>query len=187
MSARTVLLIRHAETDFAGTFCGHSDPPVSEKGHMQVKQLVGELKHYKLDAVYSSDLERALTTAKGIATSFSAPLFVAAGLREISFGDWEGSTWEQNERRDPAYAQRWVAEFPRLPAPNGEAFDLFEKRTLHAFDEVVASDENVAVVTHAGVLRVILTRRCGWSDEQAWLRTKAYCSFFPYPDGGPER
>jgi alpha-ribazole phosphatase len=186
MSARTILLIRHAETDFAGTFCGHSDPPVNERGHMQVKQLAGELEHYKLDAVYSSDLERALTTAKGIATLFSVPLRIAAGLREICFGDWEGFTWEQNERRDPAYAQRWVAEFPRLPAPNGEEFSLFEERVLRVFDEAIAPNENVAVVTHAGVLRVILTRRCGLNDEQAWMRTQDYCSVFTYLDGGSE-
>jgi alpha-ribazole phosphatase len=184
MNAKTLLLIRHAETDFAGTFCGHSDPPVNERGHLQIGQLVNELKRHELDVVYSSDLERALTTAEAIATFCSAPLRVVARLREIGFGDWENSTWEQNELRDPAYAQRWLAEFPRLPAPNGEEFDPFEKRVLRGFDDIAASNQNAAIVTHAGVLRVILARRCGLSEEMAWLQTKAHCSVFTYPNGG---
>jgi broad specificity phosphatase PhoE len=184
VSAKKILLIRHAETDFAGTFCGHSDPPVNERGRLQIEQLVAELQPHKLDAVYSSDLERALATAAPIAASFSVSLQVTANLREIAFGDWENFTWEQIEQRDSAYAQRWVAEFPRLPAPSGENLASFEKRALKEFDGVIASNQSSAIVTHAGVLRVILTRRCGLSDEQAWLQTKTYCSVFAYRDGG---
>jgi broad specificity phosphatase PhoE len=187
MSAkRTLLLIRHAETDFAGTFCGHSDPPINERGRVQIERLLTELQHHKPEAVYSSDLQRALTTAKAIADFFAAPLLVTSNLREIGFGDWENSTWERNEQRDSVYAQRWIAEFPRLPAPNGEEFECFEKRTLHEFDTVVASDQNAAIVTHAGVLRLILTRRYGWSEEQAWLQTRGYCGIFIDSSGGVE-
>ena len=183
---RTLLLIRHAETDFAGTFCGHSDPPINERGHAQIEQLVTELRDYSLETVYSSDLQRALTTAKAISAFFAAPLCATSNLREIGFGDWENSTWEQNERRDSAYAQRWVAEFPRLAAPNGEEFESFETRTLREFDAIAASSQHAAVVTHAGVLRVILTRRYGMSDEQAWLRTRSYCGIFAGSNPGDE-
>lgn len=184
---RTILLIRHAETDFAGTFCGHSDPPINQRGRLQIEQLLIGLEAHKLDAVYSSDLQRALITAEFIAKSFAAPLHVSPNLREIGFGDWENLTWEQNQRRDPVFAQRWIDEFPKLSAPNGEEFDSFEKRVLNEFDGIAASNQNITVVTHAGVLRVILTRRCGLSSEQAWLRTKAYCGVFTYPAGGSER
>jgi broad specificity phosphatase PhoE len=181
MSAkRTLLLIRHAETDFVGTFCGHADPPINEQGRLQIERLIPGLKHHTVDAVYSSDLQRALMTAKVIAKSFAASLGVVPDLREIGFGDWESLTWEQIEQRDPIFAQHWVNEFPKLPTPHGEEFDSFEKRTLSEFDAVVASNQNAAIVTHAGVLRVIMTQRCGLSHEQAWLRTKAYCGVFTY-------
>lgn len=183
---RTILLIRHAETDFGGTFCGHSDPPINERGRLQIEQLLIELKPQKLDAVYSSDLQRALATAEVVAKSFAVPLRVTPNLREINFGDWENFAWDQVERLDFVFAQRWINEFPLLSAPNGEEFDSFEKRALREFDAVLTSDQNAAIVTHAGVLRVILTRRCGWSDEQAWLRTKAYCGVLTYSVGGAE-
>jgi alpha-ribazole phosphatase len=183
---QTILLIRHAETDFAGAFCGHSDPPINQRGQLQIEQLLIELKQHRLEAVYSSDLQRAHTTAKAIVNSFAVLLRVTPNLREISFGDWENFTWKQIEQRDPEFAQRWIDEFPRLPAPNGEKFSFFEKRVLNEFDAVVASSQNAALVTHAGVLRIILTRRCGLSDEQARLKTKAYCCVFTYFAGGAE-
>lgn len=184
---RTILLIRHAETDFTGTFCGHSDPPINQRGRLQIEQLLTELKPHRLNAVYSSDLQRALMTAKVISKSFGASLRVTPNLREIGFGDWENFTWKQAEYSNPVFAQRWIDEFPGLSAPNGEAFDSFEERSLSEFDAVAASDQDAAIVTHAGVLRVILTRRCGLSDEQAWLRTKTYCGVSTYSAGGAEQ
>jgi len=178
-----LLLIRHAETDLAGTFCGHSDPPVNTRGRQQIEILLNALQQHSIEAVYSSDLQRARTTAEAIAQYFNVPLRTTANLREIGFGDWENLTWEQIEQRDPAHAQRWVAECPRLAAPHGEEFAAFEDRTLREFDALATASQNAAVVTHGGVLRVILTRRCGLSEEQAWLRTKAYCSIFTYADG----
>jgi broad specificity phosphatase PhoE len=178
-----LLLIRHAETDFAGTFCGQSDPPVNARGHAQIDALLTSLQSHKIRVVYSSDLQRATTTAQSIATFLKAPLQITSELREIAFGDWENLTWKQTQKQDPAYAERWAAEFPKLPAPNGEDFATFERRTLSKFDSIAASQQNAAVVTHAGVLRLILTRRCGLSDEQAWLQTKTYCGVFIYPEG----
>jgi alpha-ribazole phosphatase len=187
MSAKqTILLIRHAETDFAGAFCGHSDPPINQQGQLQIEQLLIELKQHRVEAIYSSDLQRARITAEAMAKSFAVLLRVTPKLREINFGDWESFTWKQIEQRDPEFTQRWIDEFPRLPAPNGEKFSSFEKRILSEFDAVAASSQNAALVAHAGVLRVILTRRCGLSDEQSWLKTKAYCSVFTYSAGDVE-
>jgi alpha-ribazole phosphatase len=182
-----LFLIRHAETDSAGTFCGHSDPPVSARGHAQIEALLLTLQQHEIDVVYSSDLQRARTTAEAIATFFTAPLRVTSDLREIGFGDWESLTWEQIEQRAPAYAQRWVAESPRLAAPNGEEFAVFEDRVLSEFDTLAATNRNAAIVAHAGVLRTIMIHRCGVSDDHAWLNTKAYCSVSIYPNGGLER
>jgi alpha-ribazole phosphatase/probable phosphoglycerate mutase len=183
---KTIFLIRHAETDFAGTFCGHSDPPVDAKGRLQIEQLLLKLEQNKIDTIYTSDLQRALTTAEAIAARLNAPLHVTSNLREIGFGDWESFTWEQIQHRDPVFAKHWTEEFPNLPAPNGEEFASFERRILSEFDAIAATNRNAAIVTHAGVLRVILTQRCGSTNEQAWLQTKAHCCVVSHTigDGG---
>jgi alpha-ribazole phosphatase/probable phosphoglycerate mutase len=128
-----LLLIRHAETDMAGTFCGHSDPELNARGRVQLSELINRLRMEMIGVVYTSDLRRAHTTGMAIAEAFDVDCHVRSALREINFGRWEGITWEEIERRDDVYARRWIAEYPRLPAPDGESVRDFERRVL---DEV---------------------------------------------------
>jgi broad specificity phosphatase PhoE len=176
-----VLFIRHAETDMAGRFCGHSDPDVNAKGRMQLTELTHLLSAEAIDEVYSSDLRRAKSTAQAIAAARNIPLSLRPALREIDFGQWEGLSWEQIEQRDSDYARRWMAGYPHLPAPSGDSFQAFEERILQEVNQLLESSRGpMAVVTHAGVLRVVMRRLCGCSDEEAWQQTRPYCSVVRY-------
>jgi alpha-ribazole phosphatase len=180
-----ILFIRHAETDMAGTFCGHSDPALNRRGLAQLEELRDKLRAEDIRAVYSSDLRRSGETAQAIAEIFGVTCQVRPMLREIDFGGWEGLAWEEIERRDEAYARRWVTEYPRLPAPGGEDSADFERRVLDEVKflsmEAEALDGNIAVVTHAGVLRAVLCVLHGYSVEDSWARTREYCSFVRHP------
>ena len=175
-----ILFIRHPETDMAGTFCGRSDPELNARGRIQLAELTDSLRTEEIGTVYASDLRRASATGTAIATTFGVDCRIRSALREVDFGQWEGITWEEIERRDEAYARRWIAEYPRLPAPEGESFGDFERRVL---DEVAflsmeaeTTSRTIAVVTHAGVLRTLLSVLHGCSEQSAWEKTKAYCS-----------
>ena len=173
-----ILFIRHAETDMAGTFCGHSDPDLNARGHKQTAELIDRLRLEIIDTVYTSDLCRAKTTAEAIANAFGIECRSRRALREISFGEWEGLTWKEIEQRDEAYARLWMAEHPLLAAPEGEAFRDFERRVLKevAFLSTKAAVRDIAVVTHAGVLRIVLCSLYQCSEEDAWRLTKPYCA-----------
>ena len=175
-----LLFIRHAETDMAGAFCGHSDPELNARGRTQLDQLIDRLRMEKIGVVYTSDLRRAHTTAMAIAEAFGVDCHVRSALREINFGLWEGTTWKEIERQDDAYARRWIAEYPRLPAPDGESFHDFERRVLDEVKvlslEAKAAGCRIAVVTHAGVLRTVLCALHGCSEDNAWAQTRSYCS-----------
>jgi alpha-ribazole phosphatase len=173
-----ILFIRHAKTDMAGTFCGHSDPDVNERGHVQIGELIDRLRAEDIDAVYSSDLRRAAITAEAIAKFFAVSCHVRPALREINFGEWEGHSWAEIEQQDREYARRWVAEYPNLQARGGEEFLEFESRVLNEVRFLSAQGRgcNIAVVTHAGVLRTVLCTLNGCSAEHAWEQTKPYCS-----------
>jgi alpha-ribazole phosphatase/probable phosphoglycerate mutase len=177
-----LLFIRHAETDMSGTFCGHSDPPINERGRTQVQRLLASLASEAIDEIYSSDLRRAMDTATALAEAFAIPCIVLPELREIDFGEWEGMTWAEIENRDAAYAQHWLASFPAMPAPRGEAFADFEHRVLQQVDLLlrIVHDRRIAVVTHAGVMRVVLCNRMGRSEQEAWELTKPYCCTFAF-------
>ncbi len=177
----SILFIRHAETGLAGTFCGHTDPELNERGRQQSAALVRELEETPIDAVYASDLRRARATAQAIADRRGLTLHLRPAFREIDFGAWEGLTWAQIELLDPLFAQAWVGSFPALPAPCGEHFADFEHRVLTAVRELrMESSQQIAVVTHAGVLRVILERLCGVAPAQAWEQSRRFCSIVTY-------
>jgi broad specificity phosphatase PhoE len=181
----TLLFIRHAETDLAGRFCGHSDPPLNERGRLQIEVLLKVLESESIDAVYSSNLLRSLTTANAIATTFGLSAIVVPGLREIGFGEWEGLSWEEIESRDRAYARQWSQAYPALPAPGGELFEAFRSRVLTQVKLLLAvsSQSHAAVVTHGGVMRVVLRSLCGLDEKEAWERTRTCCGFFRYQPG----
>ena len=182
-----ILFIRHAETDSMGTFCGSSDPDVNGAGMEQIAGLLAGWRGEKrfgeaVDAVFSSDLRRAQTTAEALAGAFDLSVEVRPGLREIDFGDWDGLSWDEIWETHREYAERWIAEFPKLPAPQGEPYETFRDRVLAEVQELkaISKGRKLAVVTHAGVMRVILMELLGVSESAAWERTRTYCCVVGY-------
>lgn len=160
---KTLLLIRHAHTGMAGRFCGHSDPELSPTGLEQLSGTVAQLQPWALSTIYTSDLKRAVQTAEAIASHSNVPIILRAGLREIHFGDWEGKSWEEIERADPATASSWLKAYPNNTPPGGEAFRDFEKRVKDELTALALLTENnvVAAVSHAGFIRTALSLVCG--------------------------
>jgi alpha-ribazole phosphatase/probable phosphoglycerate mutase len=180
-----VLFIRHAETEMAGRFCGHSDPALNAQGQAQLAGLARALSTETFGGVYSSDLRRAQSTAQAIAAGRNVPLTLLPRLREIHFGEWEGLSWAEIEQQDTEYARRWVDGYPDVPAPAGESFPEFEARVLDEVNHLIRRNaEPIAVVTHAGVLRVVLRHLHGCSEQEAWERTQPYCCIVRYKAKG---
>jgi alpha-ribazole phosphatase len=171
------LMVRHAETDMAGRFCGHSDPEINQRGQRQLVSLVQTLSEYAIQRVYTSDLRRALQTAEAIAGHFGTELCVRPGLREIHLGRWEGLSWSEIEGLDPAFAKNWVAAYPHVTAPGGEPFQQFQERVCREISFLLAEarESSIAVVTHAGFIRLARTDWYGVS-EQTWNGTIEYAS-----------
>jgi alpha-ribazole phosphatase len=173
-----LLLVRHAETDIAGRFCGHSDPELNERGHQQLAGVVDRLSEYAIRQVYTSDLRRARQTAEVIAAHFGRDFKIRPGLREIHFGQWEGLCWSEIEARDPVLAKGWALRYRNSTAPGGESSQQFEQRVRAevAFLFAAATECSIAVVTHAGFMRVLLTNFYGLLEEAAWKLTQEYGS-----------
>jgi alpha-ribazole phosphatase len=173
-----LLLIRHAETDMTGRFCGHSDPELNERGHQQLTGVVDRLSECAIRRIYTSDLRRARQTAEAIASHYGIGFEVRPGLREIHFGQWEGLSWTEIEACDPVLAKIWAERYPNSTAPGGESLQQFERRVLaeSAFLFAAAAECPIAVVAHAGFIRVLLTNFYGVPEEEAWKLTKEYGS-----------
>lgn len=150
----TILCIRHGQTDWnlAGRWQGQTDIPLNETGRGQARALGKRLADWPIKAIYASDLQRALETARLIAEPHAIEVSTDQRLRERTFGLLEGMTRDEilTELDKP------MAELNRLFAnpPEGESFVTAGKRVVAAYEAIVAQhqDEMVAIVTHGGLL-----------------------------------
>lgn len=171
-----LVLIRHAETDLAGKFCGQSDPDLNAVGVRRLESLVEEIAPLGIQLIYSSDLRRAASTAAAISERIQVAVELRPGLREIHFGLWEGLSWNEIEQQYPHEAELWAREFPRRSPPHGESYRDFTARVEAEFSRLIRENEGMvsAVVTHRGVLEYALTRLFGFSEAEARSRTAQY-------------
>ena len=171
-----IVLIRHAETDLAGKFCGQSDPDLNSAGEQRLRSLVEEIAPLGITRIYSSDLRRASRTAAAIGERIRVPVELRPGLREIHFGLWEGLSWEEVEQQYPYEAELWTREFPTGSVPGGESYRDFIARVEAEFNLLLRENESIVrmVVSHRGVLQYALTRFFGFSEADACSRTEGF-------------
>src|SRR3954466_1085515 len=102
----TILLIRHATTPKVGKGLTGWLPGVSldDEGRQQAEMLVSRLRHLRIDAIYSSPLERTQETAAPLAKSRQLPIFLKREFGEIDFGEWQGKDFSQIEL-DPQWTE----------------------------------------------------------------------------------
>ncbi|TKI70952.1 histidine phosphatase family protein [Sulfurimonas crateris] len=162
-----VTLLRHAEVEerYKNCYNGHIDIGLSENGYLQARELAKELDTLKFDAVFCSDLRRAKETLRHSLHAQDANY--TEKLREKSWGVHEGLSF------DEIIAEGKVAYIDFLQwieALDGEAHEEYVKRVEEFFFEFLPSlkKEDILVVTHAGVIRVLLSLINGITLEEAF-------------------
>jgi 2,3-bisphosphoglycerate-dependent phosphoglycerate mutase len=142
--------LRHAETDWtaAGRFCGWSDPPLNERGRRRAGALRELLHPIEFDSLVSSPSMRAVETAR---LAYGEPRRDPR-LRELDFGELEGSTWTECS----AEMRKRLADFDAFAAPQGETVRQLAERVSAALADLDAGRH--LVVTHGGVIRLLLGR-----------------------------
>ncbi len=166
-----LLLVRHGVTEFNSTrrFAGYSDVELSAAGYNQVERLRDRLENERIDAVYSSDLRRALVTAEVISSGHEVDIVSCSELREINYGDVEGLTFEEISRLYPEVAELVTSFSLRLKFPGGESFEGFIARTNKFLGKLERHEpsQTVLIVSHSGPLRVLVCHLLG-IDQSHW-------------------
>lgn len=154
--SRELILVRHGETlhNVAGIAQGWQDSALSEKGERQVRALARRLRDAGVDALYSSPLQRALSTAEAIREETGLPIHVLDDLREMSYGSWEGRSFLDVRREDESLYRQWIVDgATRCPA--GESHDDVRNRMARAFALIEAQGAQRAVaVAHGTANRI---------------------------------
>jgi probable phosphoglycerate mutase len=161
MISTRILAIRHGETAWNAStrIQGHTDIPLNEHGQRQAQLLAQALAQADpLDAIYSSDLQRALATAQALAEQTGARLVTHVGLRERAFGDFEGRSFAQIEQEMPEQAQLWRTRVPDWTPPGGgESLLVMQQRVMATVNALAQQHpgQQIAVVAHGGVLDLL--------------------------------
>ena len=167
-----LLLVRHGDTELnsAERYWGRSDVKLSAAGIEQAEKLRDRLAAEKIDAVYSSGMERSLVTAEIIASSHQLAVITCAELREVNFGQLEGLTFGEISRLYPEVAKLWAERSPKLKYPGGESLVKFNNRVskfLSRLDKHTVG-ETILIVAHAGVLRTLVCQLLGIDLRRRW-------------------
>jgi len=164
MSTR-ICFIRHGETDWnvAKRIQGQTDIPLNETGRSQALAMAFNAAHYDFGAVYSSDLGRALDTAKMIAERRGLEVSTTPLLRERHFGIFQGITAEEGMQLNAAAHACYEARDLDYDFVSGESLLQFAARVKEAVAYLTQHHRNqtIAVVSHAGVLDILYRKATG--------------------------
>jgi alpha-ribazole phosphatase/probable phosphoglycerate mutase len=166
----TLYLIRHGETEGGEIrrYKGTIDVPLSEIGVSQMEQVSKYIvekggKGGLMSAVYCSDLTRAIRSAEIVAEPHSLKPVIISSLRERNFGLWEGMSFDEIREKYPLEFDAWAGNPLKFSPMEGESTLAMRDRVIPAMSEIMENHnkENIAIVAHGGVNRIILCHILG--------------------------
>lgn len=160
-----IYLIRHTTPDIDKGICyGQADIGLADDFLKEAKNTVQQLPP-SIDHVYTSPLKRCLQLAGMIPHQ---ALEQVSALQEMDFGDWELKAWSDIPESD---LNPWMADFVNEKVPNGESMKVMANRVISWYHLLKDSkSEKIAIVTHAGPIRILLSEVNKTPLEEAFDR-----------------
>jgi alpha-ribazole phosphatase len=176
-------MLRHGETVSGDGFRGRLDDELSEAGWQQLRSVVTGAGPWQ--RIISSPLLRCAQFAVELAEQRKLPLELEPELRELDFGEWEGRTAaELMVDQSEELGRFWRDPYAFTP-PGGEPLVHFETRVLAAIERLTdrCAGERVLLVTHGGVMRLLLAQARGLPREQLLLVEVGHAGLFGLKTG----
>lgn len=162
-----VLFMRHPQTEanVARTYLGQRNSPLSPMGEEQAARAADALVAWRPDRIVSSPLDRCLAIARPAAARLGIDLEVDERAIEFRFGELEGKT--AAEARELGIALPWSSN-GSWPCAGAERLEDAALRLGSLCDELARCGQNVAVVTHGGMVRTVFSAALGMPLESIW-------------------
>ncbi|MGE5300940.1 MAG: histidine phosphatase family protein [Acidobacteriota bacterium] len=159
-----LFIVRHGETveNAARIVMGQREGQLSARGRQQARDIARRLNGEHIDCIYTSDLGRAVETAKILSESLGSDMRIERRLREQHFGGYEGRPFMTLLR----HIKKTGEEFISLNPPGGEPSEAFRHRVSDFFGEAEKQhrQDSIVLVTHYGVITVLLASLLGYSS-----------------------
>lgn len=158
-------LLRHGEPDGGLIYRGLRDDALTDEGWRQMERSTGSA--YDWDLIVTSPLSRCLKFAAQLGSSLGAEVHVEEGLKEMSFGHWEGKNWQEVAAEYPEESAAFWRDPDRHPPPGGESLTDFRSRIRHAHSVICSkySAGKILYVTHGGVIRILMQELLGFPNH----------------------
>jgi broad specificity phosphatase PhoE len=155
----TLYFLRHGETQASrtGGYCGILDVELTSEGHLMAKEFAAAYASLPWAAIYCSPLRRTMDTARPLCETVGLEMQLRDGLKEIAYGDWEGKTPEEVNRRFHDEYVRYLADPGWNRPTGGERGVDIARRSSVVLDEIerTHADGNVLVVSHKATIRIM--------------------------------
>lgn len=156
MPVTRLYLVRHGQSagNAEGRFGGHSPTPLSELGKQQAEATAAALSKEKIDAIYSSDLLRALQTAQPLAERLNLLAIAHPAFRERKVGVLEGLTFDESKEKFPNDYYALVNRDVHHVITEGESYRQLLKRATNALHEVIRTHHGgkIVIFSHTGTI-----------------------------------
>lgn len=157
-----LLLIRHgySKANQLNLFLGHGNVDLTEQGRLQAQKTAQFLIDTHIDAIYSSDLDRAMQTAEYTAKLKNLPIIKDEGLREIKAGDWDFLSFDEIKKRYLKEFNTWCNDVEKVRCPNGESFLELQDRVFKTIEKIAKNnpDKTIAIFSHATSIKSFSTK-----------------------------
>ncbi|WP_028683140.1 alpha-ribazole phosphatase family protein [Pseudomonas chlororaphis] len=159
-------LLRHGETELGGGLRGCLDDALTDAGWQQMRAAV--VGQGPWDRLVSSPLQRCARFAEELGARLALPVSLDPDLQELHFGAWEGQSAAALMATDAEALGRFWADPYAFTPPQGEPVLAFSERVLGAVERLHQrhAGERVLLVSHGGVMRLLLARARGLPREQ---------------------
>lgn len=155
--AFSIDLMRHGEPLGGACYRGQRDDRLSELGWQQMRSAI--INPPPWQQIVSSTLSRCADFSRALADNHDIPLQMEKEFTEIGFGDWEGKTASELEQDDKASFYAFYDDPVKNTPENAEPLKHFQQRIQQAWAALLEThaDKHILLVTHGGVIRMILT------------------------------
>ena len=169
---RKLYLVRHAESVWNAERKVQGTCPgilLSERGREQARLLGTRLTAIEAEAVYCSDAERAVETAR-LALGNGRRMTLMAELRELSLGEWEGRSIADLRKEESSLIDRWYREPTKVRVKGAEDMFSFRDRIVRTMESIseASNGGDIIIVAHGGVICAYLTHILGMSLDDLW-------------------
>ncbi|MEF9971396.1 MAG: bifunctional histidine phosphatase family protein/GNAT family N-acetyltransferase [Oscillospiraceae bacterium] len=167
-----IYLIRHAEAEgnYFRRIQGQHNGSITARGQIQIAALAERFRDIHIDALYSSDLWRTMTTAGAITKYHQLSITPEPRLREMGMGVWEDLPWGNVEHDTPEQMFLFANDPGKFSVPKSESFEHLKTRISEVVLELAAGhpEQTIALVSHGMAIRSLIAKINNISSEEIY-------------------